>query len=377
MTEQKTPDITICQEMPAPSAYGLTISDDGAVIACVADEPDGKQCIMVNGRPATPVFDSIDAPFRISRDAKKIAYGAWMNRKWRAMVNDVRISPECEVGSMAPVLSDDGEAAAYRFQTGAAASIMIHDRQISGEGEEVEWPVFIPGTRNVLYVSKRGEKYRLMADGKPMSGEYDFVSDPVVSPDGKSFAFWTQIDELYHVVRNDKIVSRGYENGGRMAFSPDGAKIGYNVRQDERWCVVIDEKRISHHFANIERLVFSPDGESVAYTAKMGGQWYVMRNEHEVSRGYPNRSPGGDTGLESSCVHEIEFSPDGKKIAYRISDGRGNSFRERLMVNNTPVTPWYQGLEYARLRFRRHGEPVFAGFDEGRGVIIHGKCRQP
>ena len=170
---------------------------------------------------------------------------------------------------------------------------------------------------------KGGRPTRLTSDGS-------FEGYPCWSPDGKWIAFtdWHEKSEDEGINAIYVIPAEGGEirqitseadnlDGGAIAFSPDGELIAFFSEESIKTIpfeggqseVLVAEVKSAGH----SQLAYSPDGSKIAHNA--GGKIWIT----QLDGGAPEEL---GTGLpEGARLNEVDWSPDGEKIAFMVRIG--------------------------------------------------------
>jgi hypothetical protein len=183
-----------------------------------------------------------------------------------------------------------------------------------------------------------------VAFGQSMYGPYRDIgrSSPVISPDSRSVAYSAQIGTEWRVFRNGELVGGPYEAlcSGGVVFSPDSNRLGYVIKETNGWAVVVDGTVFRRHIGVVERSwAFTPDSRNLAYVALVdgtidavgsGGHQAVIVGDHVHEKWRHNSAHKWGVG------NEVNFSPDGQRIAYNVRDSQGCFF----VVDGRPSQPY-------------------------------------
>ena len=318
-----------------PSVRSLSLSPDGSTVKYVA-RTEGNTCRLVVGDRKGEEFDEIEESGGLfSPDGKTVAYRASRGDKYFVVVGDRKGANYAYVGR--PALSRDGTQVAYEAKVGPPGQrksrVIVGDRPLKGEFDYVVGPSFGPDGK-VLYAGNRGG----VADEKPIDGlagspplggtwsigtgdeERDAVRDAeqlrgglLVTPDGKTIAYVARIAGQECVVVGERL-GPFFASIGRVGFTPGGKAVVYvaelaaNPDKSRNFRLVIDGNLASEVFRYIESFAVSPDGNTVALKthAKSGIQVVLGSHRSEIFDG----------------VYDLNFSPDGRKLAFCARKGR-------------------------------------------------------
>jgi hypothetical protein len=296
------------QELTGYAKTGIYIaSPDGMHFAFVGFKANGKQFVIVDGKPTAecdkvgyiptgPVF---------SRDGKHFAYAAETGKAWYVYVDGTCGKVYQWAGSI--VLSADGGHFAHVARRDGKYCVVVDGKPAQGDYDDVrDLRLSDDGKRYACRV-RVGKKWQVVVNGKP-GRVYEDISDVALSRDGRRVAFAAKKGDGAYVVVDDGREGKTYRRATQVAFSPDGKRVVHNA-VDGGWCVMMDGRRVGpgHEMVFLSGLAFSPDGKRIAYSAK--------RLKRQVA------IVDGQTGRMYDWVLGITFSPDGKHVAYRADDG--------------------------------------------------------
>jgi hypothetical protein len=320
---------------PFPSVRSLSLGPDGSTVKYVARTEAGT-CRLVFGDQKGEEFDEIEESAGIfSPDGKTPAYRASRGKKYFVVVGDRKGEDFDYVGR--PAFSRDGKQVAYEAKLGPAENrksrIIVGDRALKGDFDYVLGPSFSSDGK-VLYAANRGGRFiEKPIDGlgtsPPLGGTWilgvgdeqrDAVRDaeqlrsaPIAAPDGRTLAYIARIAGQDCVVFGDR-PGPFFVSIGRIGFSPSGKAVVYvaelaeNADKSRNFRLVIDGNLASEVFRFIEGFVMSPDGNTVALKthAKAGIQVVLGSHRSEIF----------------DVVYDLNFSPDGRKLAFCARKGR-------------------------------------------------------
>ena len=246
------------------------------------------------------------------------------------------------------------------------------------EGQDL-WPLWLPDSKSVLYVSERDGTYNLyrqsISGGGPVQitrYKGDGVRNPTVSADGSRAAFEVG-DRIATVAlntpnavtrdvplavatdekRNDLVVETLTGNATEMAATPDGEQIAVVVKGD---IFVMDKDggraaQVTDAPTRDSDLAWSKDGKTLFFVSTRDGnpELYAVTsadpNEPRLSRALRHM----ETRLTNTPEPERnpQLSPDGKQMAFvrgrgdlMVGDARGQNARAALKGTNLAGYDW-------------------------------------
>jgi WD40 repeat protein len=223
----------------------------------------------------------------------------------------------------------------YRF--------VFSDGRIYSDASLVEGP---PNSKVVAVKTTKFGKVAIIVDGIKID-EYDKVVWQYFkfSPDGKRYAYVAQKQDDQFLILDGKVIDVQSKQGGiytRVLFTPDSRKFIYTVSQynalfDKSVEKVIVDGKEEESFDYIKSIEFSPDGRRIAYVGVREGKEFVVVDSHR-SRGY-------------DYIVQYSFSPDSKKFGYIAVD----TVNQVVVVNDKEIDigervknlVFYEGSKFA------------------------------
>lgn len=300
-------------------------SDDCRHVAYRA-RTGGKWMIVRDGVAGKEYDDVGDVSF--SPDNEHLVYVARTGDRWCVVLDGVEGKPYAGV-SLSPFAAE-GSRVAY------AASIQAGKECVVVDG--AEGPVFdkiVPGSfrfsessKHFAYAASRGTRAVIVKDSQVVLEADDVLQNQqlreanclFLSPDGNRLAgLVREGDHWFAVVDGaksrpwDQIHDLGGPEEPSAGFSPDGRHFTYVGIREEKEFVVVDKKESASGWP--ERAVFSPEGKHTAF---------VRAREKPEQDLVSCVVLDGVAGKEfKGEIEGLVFSPDGRKLAYRVSERLG------------------------------------------------------
>ncbi|WP_158414155.1 TolB family protein [Geobacter pickeringii] len=345
---------------PYKTVGTVVLSPDGKRIAYGA-LVDGKWRMVVDGKEGAP-FNTVKSPL-FSPDGSHLAYQAMAGERWhivvdaapnagtpkrylshefsgdssriayiddvddkatgRLVVSDLAFSRQTVVatGVLSMQLNADKTRIAALSTSNGTQSVMdfTFDKPESvrkGQPyENVQGYAFGPDGAALAYIAIRAGKPLMVMNSKEMPLPDGVMANrPVIHPDMKvagSLMFLngtTYLQELPQGTRES-----GYETAESLVYSSDGRYHAYAAKKGENWFVVVNGKE-GPAFDRVVTPKFSPDGKYLVYRARKSGRRFVVVADAtgKTVKAHP----------EYEQVFEVQFTADGKSIAYGVKDGQ-------------------------------------------------------
>ena len=306
-------------------------SPDGEHLAYAARE-NGQYFIVVDEKEGEH-FSRIDNGFQFSPDSARLGYVVTIEKSNQCVVVD---------GKRGPI-----------FDAVFPASFSFSDN-----------------SRHFAYAGRRGDRCVVVKDGEEVLQADEVVMDshlgktlgPILSPDGARMACAVRRGGQWRMVL-DRVESSPWDSildlspdGPSAGFSPDGKHFGYAGERKDKRFVVIDEKE--NPGAWLYGATFSPDGKHAAFVrASESGEsnsWWAV-----VLDGVMGKKFSGE-------ITEPLFSPDGKRLAYAVCEGRDGEF---VAVHGATQSDYYIGI--GKISFSSDSKHIaFMAHKDDRTVLV-------
>lgn len=340
----------------------FAISPDGSRIAYTAKSGD-KWHIISDGKTSSP-FDLIEGP-QFSPDGKHVAFQVMKDEIWQLLVDEnlsagankrfrewefcndsvhiMYIDNVDEKRKGRLVLNDitfKNERILDNFVTNvvlnsdrtAVASVSSN----SAEREKVTWinfakPDFLKssaeydkmlnvaftptGSGLFYFVQRQGKTYGVFNGQEELLPEGVKPGTTVINQAGKSVGVLMSANNktfLYEMFRNGGKVGKKYDEVEWLGYSSDGSVSLFAARNGKRWCVVTNGKD-GPAFDRVVSPKFSPDGKKIVYRVRDKGERFVVVADLE-----------GNILREHSHydgVWDVSFAPDGSFVGYGVKKG--------------------------------------------------------
>jgi DNA-binding winged helix-turn-helix (wHTH) protein/Tol biopolymer transport system component len=353
---RKTPDLF--------TVNGCIWSPDGTILVCpVGDNrqfgqqyPLGLRATDGNARPITTRRWNLVRPSSWLADGSGFVMTAWDNLDSGAQIWHVtypagiatRIYSDLNDYRAASLASDGKTLLAIQRQS----HLNIHAVSLSGNQKSRQLTFATSGRNgfecvtstpdgNIIYSSEAGstrDLWIMSTDGtgqRRLTFDEPMESSVVLAPDGSSFVYAIAGKGIWRADIDGGNRRQLTEYGMFPAFSADGRSVFYTLPRERwtLWRVPIeggDSIRVTEH-AGIQPAV-SPDGKWIAY---MTGNVSVKPILHIMP------IDGGDTIAFDALPadkFDIQWLPDGKEVAYKITENGIQKIVSQSVVGGQPRT---------------------------------------
>jgi len=185
--------------------------------------------------------------------------------------------------------------------------------------DEILAPEFARDGVSLAYFATRAGQRLLVVNGQevPLAPSEDVVGASAVTPGGKGFGALVKTDGSAVTLRQYFVeggrAEASYDEAEGLSYGQGGQLHWYAARKGERWFVVVNGKE-GPAFDRVVSPTLSPDGKHLVYRARALGRRFVVvaDTQGKTIREHP------------ACeqVHAVQFTPDGRSVAYAVKDGR-------------------------------------------------------
>ena len=262
-----------------------------------------------------------------------------------------------------PSLSPDG--ATFLYVSSAAGNPDIYLQRVGGQNPinltkdspaADTQPAFSPAGDLIAFRSERdgGGIFIMGATGENVRRLTDFGFNPAWSPDGKQLAvnsetvshpfarvgysdLWVvdaATGEKHRIVDGKALAARGAGDASQPSWSPHGDRIAYwGLRGDtgwrDIWTIPVgggEPVGVTNDVATDWNPIWSPDGRYLYFASDRGGTLNLWRVAIDEKSG-KTLGPPEPVLLPATYVGHFSFARDGRHLAYRTQEARGNLFR--------------------------------------------------
>lgn len=328
----------------------INVTDSGK-IAFVVKTKDGKERVLVNGKPHKPYPNIVpinllaaaqglspqqQANIRASRGAlarlikftpntERVFYTVYNGRGYMIAGDGYESKLYDSIMEGMPVLSPDSKKTAFAAGRGGKWFIVTNDKESKDFDDIlVGTLVFSPDSERLAFCARKATAWSVYV-GETAYPAHEGIAEgsPIFSPDSKKIAYIAFGRQNRNIVMLDGRPIGEYDAIGdrTLTFSPNSAHIALAGKLKNLWYIQVDGKAFGPYEAVGEGSpLYSKDSKRVVWTAKVNGMWYVFENGKELT--YPAKPPKKKPepiAAEHILKGTPVFSPDGTKLAFGMS----------------------------------------------------------
>mgnify|MGYP001355067166 CR=1 FL=1 len=357
----------------------LQFSPDGQRLAYQATK--GKhQVIVVDELVSAGYRKILDGSFTFSPNGSRYAYAAQnKKRQWFAVVDGELSSPYRRIVPYSLQFSPITNRVAYIANAGAK-QVMVMDGQVSPHYDNIwigESLFDSTGTRTA-YVTQTGKTWAVIVDGDE-GPHVDFitVTSLIFSKDGQHTAYIAQSGDKWVAVYDNTFgPPHAKIRGQSLAFNPKGTHLAYSAKDGNTWTSIVDNKKVGISYDDIDGIqpTYSPDGTQIAFGVRIGPQWGVVV---DGALGIPHTDIGHDSFRFSSNSQHFAYIANLEGMWFVVQDGQpsqiiyGRTAQKDLAFSRVGI----QGPVFSP-NGKRLAYSVTQGVDKS-GVVLDGQLGRP
>lgn len=296
----------------------LFVSPDGKHIAHPVKTDQGMS-IAVNGKPG-PFFDRVWPPRFTPRG--NVVFAGRRGTEWFVVVQGEVHGPYRRPASSFggwPLLAvhPEGTHTAWIEMLGVGRSHVLYvDGKPRDRASWIRYLRYLPNG-SLLYLRRDHERRETqLVRGEKKHPPFRETAYPYTDPTGRHVGYGAKLaDGSWALVLDGEVQPLRFPDRiSYVAFSPNGNRVAY-VGLDEHGSgrLVVDGKLVPHEGAGF--VVFSPAGDRFVYSILVDGQDLPPSKSGRAYRLVVDGVPGP---LATNLWRPF-FSPDGRRVAYRIS----------------------------------------------------------
>lgn len=284
-------------------------------------KPGTGRTITVLNNKEIGGYDSVgDGVF--SSDGKHFAFRV-INDKKEFFVIDNQDGPKYDDVSDF-IFSPNGQHFAYKVNN----NFIVYDGLEKFDIREL--PIFSSDNNHIAFIQNKNSKKTILLNGKE-GKSYDDIQSPVFSANGNRFAYISTVADKQLVVLDDK-EGKKYDKVFNIVFSPNSERVAYGAKESDKFFVVIDGKEeekyngniptnphIRETYSSVGQITFSPDSKKIVYRVNVnyhGENSIILYNQNEKNI-LSNPVSDSDSNL-------FIFSSDSNYFAYKTAGGYKN-----------------------------------------------------
>ncbi len=278
-------------------------------------------------------------------------------------------------------------SAKYKFDNDTWYALFNEGERISGQFDGyISVPYVSPDANNVAYIVQDGKEYFIMMNDKKITGNYDQIkhegifskvnNEIIFTGEGRDVIYQAKIKGDWYLMKGDETISDGFSEIESVTLGPGHRQVAYKAKTGRKWSIYLNKQKISGDFKNMsEEIAMSTDGKHVAYAASDGDYMFVMIDGKKVSPDMEVvKQNSMEIGRQPLAIGNFVFNREGSQVAYVVTyDHSGDDIVTKIkhayiMVNDKQISP---KMYSAALHSIKPGELYYAGFDIDNMLLHH------
>lgn len=328
-------------------------------LAFIANEKDSMFVVVDNQEHKH--YKRVDT-LTFSPDGTRLAYRAEDEEGHQMVVIDGKPGPEFGLGinkSTGIIFSPDSKQVCYIGITKNSSQIFVKNHKKKRGFQTIGQVLFSPDSSHVAYTAQKDGGWHVVLDNN-LGPAYKKVSDLKFSPDGTQLVYTAQKNRRYVVVKNNKEIREGYGVFSPI-FSPGGNFFAFLAfKKNNKYQYIVNEEP-GLTVDKPGRLIFSRDDTSFSYAALIGDQWHVIKD--------------GVKGPGFTKIFAFSYSPTSTDILYVAE----NAEAKKTVVNNSVPGEFYEsiGVPVFSPNGKHYAYVAGQGKDDEMFMVINGKKQKP
>jgi hypothetical protein len=299
------------------------------------------QALAIVGRS----HQSIDS-IAFSPDSKHLAFAAVDNNSGKVIEDgrviasgyqhfaDFQFSPNSKhlafVGYTGTIVNTMYSTTAQVFEDGKALGPVFSGQFLQ---DTVVFLQFSTNSKHLAFVGD-AKGYEAVEDGKVVGTAHQSVGFATFSPDSKHLAFVTSDNQMSQIIEDGKAVGAAHQFVGSPTFSPDSKHLVFTASDNNSGVVIKDGKVIASGYQTFEQVQFSGDGKHLAFFGysttfdSTQGSWTTTAQVFEDGVAVGGVFSSTSSSIWTIPVNSLQFSPDGKHLAFAGSTQNGGAVIE-------------------------------------------------